>query len=123
MIRRVDNVVHVDVSRVFRSDADLAGWTAASLTLSWPAARPVTPGHAIITAVFYFFKRGNETVQCEVRSEPDGPGYEIVITEPNGVQRIERFATSEQVHDRWVELHKRFELEGWWGPSTQDGRG
>jgi nitrite reductase/ring-hydroxylating ferredoxin subunit len=33
-IRRVDNVVHVDVSRVFRSDADLAGWTAASLTLS-----------------------------------------------------------------------------------------
>lgn len=73
--------------------------------------------------VFYFFKRGSETVQCEVRSEPDGPGYEIVITEPNGVQRIERFATSELVHDRWVELHKRFELEGWWGPSTQDGRG
>ncbi|MDP9322427.1 MAG: Rieske (2Fe-2S) protein [Acidobacteriota bacterium] len=33
-IRRVDNVVHVDVSRVFRSDADLAGWTAATLTLS-----------------------------------------------------------------------------------------
>jgi len=32
-IRRVDNVVHVDVSRVFRSDADLAGWTAASLPL------------------------------------------------------------------------------------------
>jgi nitrite reductase/ring-hydroxylating ferredoxin subunit len=33
-IRRVDNLVHVDVSRVFRSDADLAGWTAASLTVS-----------------------------------------------------------------------------------------
>ncbi len=84
---------------------------------------PASPGHAIITAVFYFFKRGNETVQCEVRSEPEGPGYEIVINEPNGVQRVERFATSEQVHDRWVELHKRFEHEGWWGPSTQDGRG
>lgn len=26
--------LHVDVSRVFRSDADLAGWTAASLTVS-----------------------------------------------------------------------------------------
>jgi hypothetical protein len=82
-----------------------------------PAAR------AIITPVFYFFKRGNETVQCEVRAEPEGPGYEIVITESNGSERTERFATSEQVHDRWVELHKRFEHEGWWGPATQDGRG
>ncbi len=33
-IRRGDNVVHVDISRVFRSDADLPGWTAASLTVS-----------------------------------------------------------------------------------------
>jgi hypothetical protein len=73
--------------------------------------------------VFYFFKRGSETVQCEVRSKADGPGFEIVITEPNGTERTELFATSEQVHDRWVELHKRFELEGWWGPATQDGRG
>jgi hypothetical protein len=78
---------------------------------------------AIIAAVFYFFKRGSETVQCEVRSKADGLGYEIVITDPNGTERIELFATSEQVHDRWVELHKRFELEGWWGPATQDGRG
>ena len=38
-------------------------------------------------------------------------------------QRIERFATSEQVHERWMELHKSFENEGWWGPATQDGRG
>jgi hypothetical protein len=73
--------------------------------------------------VFYFFKRGTETVQCEVRAASDGPGFEIVIIEPDGTQRLERFATSEQVHTRWLELHKRFELEGWWGPATQDGRG
>jgi hypothetical protein len=73
--------------------------------------------------VFYFFKRGSETVQCEVRSEADGLGYEIVITNPAGVQSVEHFATSEQVHDRWIELHRRFEDEGWWGPATQDGRG
>ena len=73
--------------------------------------------------MFYFFKRGNESVQCEVRSEPEGPGYEIVITDQAGSVRIERFATSELVHDRWMELHRRFEDEGWWGPATQDGRG
>ena len=73
--------------------------------------------------MFYFFKRGAETVQCEVRAASDGPGYEIVIIEPDGTERVERFATSEQVHGRWLELHRRFEHEGWWGPATQDGRG
>jgi hypothetical protein len=73
--------------------------------------------------VFYFFKRGSETVQCEVRNALNGSGYEIVITEPGGLQRLEQFTTSEQVHKRWIELHKRFEHEGWWGPATQDGRG
>ena len=73
--------------------------------------------------MFYFFQKGPETVQCEVRSSPDGLGYEILITEANGVERLEHFATSDQVHRRWVELHRRFESEGWWGPATQDGRG
>jgi hypothetical protein len=73
--------------------------------------------------VFYFYKRGPETVQCEVRSAVDGPGYEIVIRETDGTERLERFATSEQVHSRWLEINNRFEREGWWGPATQDGRG
>jgi hypothetical protein len=73
--------------------------------------------------VFYFFQRGPETVQCEVRSAAEGSGFEIVITEPGGAQRLEAFQTSDEVHTRWVELHKRFEDEGWWGPATQDGRG
>ena len=72
--------------------------------------------------MFYFFRRGAESVQCEVRSEADGPGYEIVITDQAGVSRTEHFATPDQVHSRWVELHKRFETDGWWGPATQDGR-
>jgi len=73
--------------------------------------------------VFYFFKRGTDTVQCEVRPAANGPGYEILVTETDGSERLETFDTSEQVHSRWVELHKRFSDEGWWGPSSQDGRG
>jgi hypothetical protein len=73
--------------------------------------------------VFYFFQRGGETVQCEVRSAVEGPGYEIVITEPGGGERLESFATSEEVHVRWLLLHKRCSDEGWWGPATRDGRG
>lgn len=73
--------------------------------------------------MFYFFLRGPDTVQCEVRSAADGSGYEIVISEADGAERVERFPTSEQVHLRWIELHKRFEHDGWWGPATHDGRG
>jgi hypothetical protein len=73
--------------------------------------------------VFYFFKRGTETLRCEVRSAPDGPGYEIVIVQPNGKEMTERLHTSEEVHKRWLELHEKFQQEGWWGPATQDGRG
>lgn len=73
--------------------------------------------------MFYFFQKGKETVQCEVRSADDGPGFEIVVTAPDGTRTLETYATSEQVHDRWLELHKRFADEGWWGPSTRDGRG
>jgi hypothetical protein len=73
--------------------------------------------------VFYFFKRGAETLQCEVRHSADGDGYEIVIAEVGKPERVERHATSEQVHRRWIELHQTFQCEGWWGPATQDGRG
>lgn len=73
--------------------------------------------------MFYFFRRGDETAQCEVRATSDGPGFEIIITGPDGKERFERFPTSEQVHARWLELHDTFQRDGWWGPSTQDGRG
>lgn len=73
--------------------------------------------------MFYFVQRGKETVQCEVRAASDGPGFEIVVTEADGAERVETFAISEQVHTRWLELHRRFADEGWWGPATQDGRG
>ena len=73
--------------------------------------------------MFYFYRRGPESVQCEVRAAADGPGYEIVITGHDGSERCERFVTSEQVHARWLEIHQTFEHDGWWGPATQDGRG
>jgi hypothetical protein len=73
--------------------------------------------------MLYFFQRGNDVLRCEVRPAMEGDGYEIAIYERNGKQRIEQHATSDQVHRRWLELHKQFEAEGWRGPVTHDGRG
>jgi len=43
--------------------------------------------------VFYFFQRGTEFLQCEIRGD-DASGYEIVVTEPKSTERREHFATS-----------------------------
>lgn len=73
--------------------------------------------------MFYFFQRGTDLLRCEVRSAVDGDGYEICIIQRDGKERIEHLATSDQVHERWLELHSSFVREGWYGPVTQDGRG
>jgi hypothetical protein len=72
--------------------------------------------------VFYFFRRGDDIITCEVRSSPTGSGYDIIVIEPGGAVRTETHATSEAVHKRWMELLERFQTDGWWGPHIQDGR-
>lgn len=32
--------------------------------------------------MFYFFKKGNDTITCEVRTSSAGPGYDIIVIEP-----------------------------------------
>jgi hypothetical protein len=72
--------------------------------------------------VFYFFKKGRDTITCEVRASASGAGYDIVVTEPGGGVRTETHPTSEAVHKRWLELLERYQRDGWWGPHIQDGR-
>src|SRR5688500_12642687 len=80
------------------------------------------PEERELTRVFYFFKKGADTVTCEVRTSASGPGYDIIIIEPGGEVRTETHPTSEAVHKRWLEILERFQREGWWGPHIQDGR-
>ena len=56
--------------------------------------------------MFYFFQRGAEFLQCEIRGD-DTAGYEIVITEPKRPERRESFPTSDDAYKRWVELQDR----------------
>ena len=67
--------------------------------------------------MFYFFHKGPEYVRCQIRPvEGDGHGYEIVVTEPAGDERVEHFATSQAASARWEELQQDFHGEGWFGP-------
>ena len=72
--------------------------------------------------MFYFFQRGPDVMRCEVRAAVEGDGYEISVIARDGTERVERLATSQQVHERWLQLHESFIRDGWYGPVTQDGR-
>jgi hypothetical protein len=69
--------------------------------------------------MFYFFQRGAEFLQCEIRGD-DASGYEIVITEPKRPERREAFPTSQEAYDRWVQLQDTLVTAGWWGPHGRD---
>jgi hypothetical protein len=69
--------------------------------------------------VFYFFQRGNEFVRCEISGD-DTTGYRITITEPDGRERVETAASSDEAHARWLEIQEQLNGDGWWGPHGRD---
>lgn len=68
--------------------------------------------------MFYFFSRGPEYLRCEIRES--GDGFVITVTDPNGRERVEQFATSDAAHVRWLQLQDQFTAAGWWGPHGRE---
>jgi hypothetical protein len=67
--------------------------------------------------MFYFFRRDEEYIRCEIRGAMDSlEDYELVIVEPSGAERIERYSSSTEVHNRWLQVQQSFVHAGWWGP-------
>jgi hypothetical protein len=60
----------------------------------------------------YFFHRGGDTRICETRSAPDGPGYELVITDGRR-SSVERFQDPRTLENRQDELRHAWLLHGW----------
>jgi hypothetical protein len=70
--------------------------------------------------MFYFFRRDDVRVRCEVRTDPQGDGYELVIDRPDTPVRIERFQEPAGLNQRWTDLERTLLREGWWGPYAPD---
>ena len=63
--------------------------------------------------MIWFFHRGPDRLQYEIR-EADGPvGYELVVRHPDGTQRIERFPDSVRLLERSLELQRSLVSDGW----------
>ena len=69
--------------------------------------------------MFYFFQRGADFVRCEINGDEE-TGYRITITEPNGAERVETLASSDEAHARWLQIQERFKGDGWWGPHGRE---
>ena len=62
--------------------------------------------------MIYFFQRGDTKLASETRLNPDGSGYQLVITE-NAKTRIESFADLAKLLAREHELLLAWRAQGW----------
>jgi hypothetical protein len=66
--------------------------------------------------MIWFFERKGTHLRCEVRSIVEGDRYELVITDADGIERVESFSNSNDLHKRTVELENQWARDGWNGP-------
>jgi hypothetical protein len=64
----------------------------------------------------WFYERQGSFVRCEARPVTDGQGFELVVTGPDGIERLERFETSDALARRQDEIERVFTTDGWTGP-------
>jgi hypothetical protein len=62
--------------------------------------------------VLYFLRRGADAMSCETRLDPNGPGFQLVITE-NARERIEDFRELAALLAREHELLQAWRALGW----------
>ena len=66
--------------------------------------------------MFYFFRRGDALIRCEVRADWNGEGYELVIDRAGAMVRVERFRAARELNQRWTEFEGTLLRDGWRGP-------
>jgi len=60
----------------------------------------------------YFFRRAGDTRMCESRSERDGLGYQLIVTEGRQ-SHVERFTDPQSLANRQCELRYAWLSHGW----------
>ena len=88
--------------------------------MGWPKGVPpfflgaLSVGRWVID-VFWWFERQGTFLRCEAQIEPDG-GYQLIFTDADGSEHIERFKDSSDLEKGQLDLERRVRAEGWTGP-------
>ncbi len=70
--------------------------------------------------VIWFYERKGEHLRCEIRQQIEGDKFALVVTMPDGSERIEMFEDSGALNRRSVELEQMLRTKGWNGPYARD---
>ena len=57
-------------------------------------------------------------MRCEIRREGVGSGYEMIVTAPDGSQRMERFVETNDLIKRTLDLQRELLESGWRQPKA-----
>lgn len=63
----------------------------------------------------WFYERHGAFIRFEAR-EADSGGFELVVTNPDGSERIEHFDDSSELTRRQQEIERGLTGDGWQGP-------
>lgn len=63
--------------------------------------------------MLWFFEKKQSRLRYEIRREMSGPGYELVITHPDGREEVETFSDPAAVTARSEHLRRMLTDAGW----------
>jgi len=66
--------------------------------------------------MLWIFERKGKKMICEIRREGEGSGYEMILTDPDGSQRMERFDDTGDLIKRSLDLQRDLLESGWRQP-------
>ena len=69
--------------------------------------------------IWFYAKRG-EHLRFEIHQQTEGDRFELVITEPDGSERIESFVDPGLLRKRSRQLEDEWRARGWDGPFGRD---
>ena len=75
---------------------------------------------AFSCGVIWFYERKGEHLRCEIRQQIEGDRFALVVTLPDGTERVEHFDDSATLNRRSVELEQMLRTKGWNGPFARD---
>jgi hypothetical protein len=73
--------------------------------------------------MIWFFEREHSRLHYEIRCQPDGHEYELIITHPDGRQEIEQFRDPTAILERSLQLQNTLLTAGWEPPTIRPSRG
>ena len=66
--------------------------------------------------MLWVFERQGKQMRCEIRRDGVGAGYEMILTNPDGSQRMERFEATGDLIKRTLDLQRELLETGWRQP-------